>query len=277
MAIVFFDLMPTVPRPGELRKIFAGRSRTVLKKSFGGEFPGTGKIGLNIQPHEHYLVSELDSSEIWEFGRVSVARADVVKEHLQRFAPLIAQKHFIPLLADMIPTSSFGASLANILTKESWRSIRKPAFVQAGYVCQVCGEANGPVEGHEIWRFQNNPAQSGWGTQSLEGILCVCAECHEMFHPGLANVRGRSKQVLQRTRDVNAWSIKEYDSYVAYANRVHKKRSNQHWVLDMSKLNMRGPLVLKSKWSLEPDGFISGRSQLGSLRTRIVGATMLVE
>jgi hypothetical protein len=84
-------------------------------------------------------------------------------------------------------------------------------------------------------------------------------------------------QVLQRTRDVNAWSIKEYDSYVAYANRVHKKRSNQHWVLDMSKLNMRGPLVLKAKWSLEPDGFISGRSQLGSLRTRIVGATMLVE
>ncbi len=272
----YFDLMPTVARPKALSKLFQTKTRSTLGKGFGAEFPGQGKIGLNIHRRDHALVNELPSAEIWQYGRVTVARVDIVRDELQPFAPLIARKHFIPLLADMIPSSSFGASLANILTSDSWREVRRQSFEEAGYNCQVCGEANGPVEGHELWSFTDQKRNAtGWSVQKLERIICVCNECHEIFHPGLANVRGRSMSVAKRLCAVNDWSEKDYNLYARYATDIHVQRSKQKWMLDMSALQVSKPLVVKSDWTRHEEGVLSAATRYGRANTKILGVSYI--
>jgi hypothetical protein len=267
-----FDLTPTLTRPRQLADLFEATTRALLPRSFGGVFPGAGKIGLNIQYADHHKVNTLESSELWEYGRVSVSRRDIVRDDLQPFAPLIARKHFIPFHVDMIPSTSFGASLANILTQESWKAVRKASFVNAGYSCQICGEANGPVEGHEVWQFHDQFSDKrGWGIQSLETILCLCSECHEMFHPGLANVRGRSEAMIARSKAVNGWTDQEYNKTCSYSNERHQVRNRRNWSLDLTKSGIDLCLAIKPNWSRSEQGILSAKTKYGAAETMLMG------
>jgi hypothetical protein len=271
-----FDITPTLMRPPKLSSLFAAKTRSVLPRSFGSAFPGPGKIGLNIARGDHHKVNELESAELWEYGRVSVSRRDIVRDDLQPFAPLIARKHFIPFHVDMIPSTSFGASLANILTQDSWKAVRKTAFANAGYSCQICGEANGPVEGHEVWQFHDQFSDKrGWGIQSLETILCLCGECHEMFHPGLANIRGRSDAIIERTKTINGWTSQEYNLTCEYSNERHQVRNRRNWALDLTKAGIAFELVIKPGWSRNRDGILSAKTKYGPSETILMGVRYL--
>jgi ribosomal protein L28 len=245
-----------------------------MRRSFGGDFPGVGKIGLNLPPGHHELVKSVGSAELWTYGRVSVARHDVVRDELQAFAPLIARKHFVPFHADMIPSTSFGASLANLLTPGSWKAIRKPFFQSAGYVCQICGESDGPVEGHEVWRFFDGHQDcNGWALQRLETILCLCRSCHQMFHLGLGAISGQSNEIGERVRDVNEWTAREYQAYVDAVSRQHVKRSRRRWTLDLSSLGGQAALELKITWTEASASTLRAMTKSGKTDTRLVGAT----
>lgn len=270
----FYDLTPTLPRPKSLSSLFQGKTRSTLRRSFGGNFPGTGKIGLNVMPADKEKLKSCSSVELWNFGRVSVARQDVVKDELQPFAPLIARKHFIPFHADMIPASSFGASLANLLTSDSWKAIRKPFFQAAGYVCQICGESDGPVEGHEVWRFlDGHQDRNGWALQRLETVLCLCRTCHQMFHLGLGAITGKAKEIEERIRDVNEWTANELRSYVDHVGRQHAKRSKRKWMLDLSSVTGEVILDLKPSWTQAPGSRLMAFTKTGKTETRVVGAS----
>lgn len=270
----FYDLTPTLLRPKSLPYLFQGKTRSTLRRSFGGGFPGTGKIGLNVPPADTEKLKSCGSVELWNFGRVSVARQDVVKDELQPFAPLIARKHFIPFHAEMIPSSSFGASLANLLTSDSWKAIRKPFFQAAGYVCQICGESDGPVEGHEVWKFlDGHQDRNGWALQRLETVLCLCRACHQMFHLGLGTITGRAKQIGERIRDVNEWTVGELRSYVDYVGRQHAKRSRRKWALDLSSVPSDALLDLKPSWTQARGPTLTARTNAGKTETRIIGVS----
>ncbi|TLX16271.1 hypothetical protein [Rhizobium sp. MHM7A] len=269
----YFDLTPTLPRPKSLSNLFRGKTRSTLRRSFGSTFPGIGKIGLNIRAADHELVNTLESAELWDYGRVSVARRDIVRDELQPFAPLIARKHFVPFHADMIPTTSFGASLANLLTPVSWKAVRKPFFQAAGYVCQICGEADGAVEGHEVWQFFDGRGErNGWALQRLETILCLCRGCHQMFHLGLGAINGQSKKIGERIRSINEWTAGEYRSYFDNAKRQHAARSRRNWTLDLSAVAGPLRLDLKSIWTRTSSQTLSAKTATGNTETRLVGA-----
>jgi hypothetical protein len=274
----YFDLTPTLPRPKSLSILFQGKTRSTLRRGLGGVFPGPGKIGLNIRATDHELVNTLESVELWDYGRVSVARRDIVRDDLQPFAPMIARKHFVPFHADMIPTTSFGASLANLLTPESWKAIRKPFFQAAGYVCQICGEANGAVEGHEVWRFHDGISdRSGWATQRLETILCLCRECHQMFHLGLGKFNGQSTEIAERIRAINEWTAGEYRSYFDSVERQHAARSRRNWTLDLGAVAGSICFDLKPTWARTSTQTLTSKTTTGKTETRVVGVNFRLD
>jgi hypothetical protein len=274
----YFDLTPTLPRPTSLKALFQGKTRSTLRRGFGSVFPGPGKIGLIIHAADHDLVNTLESAELWDYGRVSVSRREIIRSDLQPFAPLIARKHFIPFHADMIPTTSFGASLANLLTPESWKAIRKPFFQAAGYVCQICGEANGAVEGHEVWQFFDGISdRHGWAYQRLETILCLCHECHQMFHLGLGAINGQSKKLEERIRAINEWTAAEYRSYFDSVKRQHSTRSRRNWALDLSLVPGSICLDIKSHWSPTFEHTLTAMTTTGKTETRVLAAKYRIQ
>jgi hypothetical protein len=273
-----YDLTPTLPRPKSLSRLYNGKTRLTLRRGFGSTFPGPGKIGINIPAEHHEKIRSLDSAEIWDFGRISLSRADIIRDELQQFAPLIARKHFVPFHADMIPRTSFGASLANLLTSESWKAVRKPYFKAAGYVCQICGEGNGAVEGHEVWKFHDGRIDgNGWGTQSLETILCLCNECHQMFHIGLGSLRGQSKAIQERVRAINEWTTQDYRTYAENCVRQYNSRSRRNWILDLTQVATSSHLTLKTSWRMLKDGKLSAQTTTGRTETRLKGISFHME
>lgn len=273
----FFDLTPRLIRPKHLAALFSGRSRKIIRKGFGGEFPGSGMIGLNLPQSLDIDLPNYVQTRQWDYNRVSAFRKDVVLPELQQYAPLIARQHFIPIHVDMIPHSSFGASLANLLTRESWNEIRRPFFKQAGYVCQICGEGNGPVEAHEVWQFHDGQQDKfGWKRQSLTTILCLCTECHAMFHPGLASINGVASSTATRLMAVNEWTADDHAKHLNYALRTHARRSRRKWMLDLSALPSTYDLLVKPVWSMDRNGVLTSRTRTGMTHTRISGAQVSV-
>ena len=269
-----FDLTQGIPRPVGVADLYQSKTRAKLRRSFGGKFPGAGRIGLVIRVQNHEKVCNLESAQLETLDRVTISRADVIRDDLQQFAPLIGRKHFVPFHVDMIPESSFGASLENILTERCWKEIRGAAFKKAGYVCEICGEANGPVEGHELWHFDDGCSDKrGWAIQRLKAILCLCRECHEMFHPGLANIRGRGDAVASRRMAINEWSPAEYQRAVNSMDRLHKARSRRNWVLDFSNLPFPGFMEINGAWQVHQSEFLIARTKHGRAATRLLGGS----
>lgn len=269
-----FDLTPGVTRPtgrDALALAFRAKTRTVLPRGRGASWPGPGMIGLvSSEDAKRELVSR--GAYIDSLKRLSIPRAEATKDEWQPFVPLIARKVFVPLIAEMIPESSFGASLTNLLTEPAWKEIRQRAYRAAGHVCQCCGESSGPLECHEVWSFSDAPGADGWCRQTLRHLIAACHECHELFHPGLAKVRGRSDAVIERIKAVNEWSSNDQAAAAQHFNRLFFERSRKRWSLDLSILEVDGPLPLKSVWSFSDRiGVLAAQTRTGLSRTRITG------
>lgn len=267
-----YDRGPAFPA-----SLFERRTRTVLS-SLGPGWPETGRMGLPIGK-EHRPVALASGARQEEFGRVSIERKQAVLPTMQGFVPLIAQKEFAPLRIEMIPQTAFGASLKNLLTPNAWKAVRTRAYAAAGHVCQVCGSAHGAVECHEVWEYHTPASEEVWGVQTLKALLCLCKDCHAMFHPGLANLSGKSAEVAERTRLVNAWSISEYQQFSRWCNALHAFRSKFDWLLDLSEIPQLGTLEIDPKWSVDEDrqclSFHNGK--LGIVRTALLGSTWVRE
>jgi hypothetical protein len=104
----------------------------------------------------------------------------------------------------------------------------------------------------------------------------VCHECHEMFHPGLANVNGRLNDVFSRLKTVNGWDGAEAGQWMRWARTVFTQRSRNRWELDLSAFADFGTFKVSDKWRREGDDgiIVSGNSRDygGRTHTRIVGA-----
>jgi hypothetical protein len=269
-----FDLTPGVTRPAgrdALARAFRVKTRTVLPRSRGASWPGPGMIGLvSSEVEKNELVSR--GAYIDSYKRLSIPRSEATKDEWQPFVPLIARKAFVPLMTEMIPESSFGASLTNLLTEAAWKEIRQRAYRAAGHVCQCCGESSGPLECHEVWSFDDEPVADGWCRQTLRHLISACHDCHALFHPGLASLRGRSDAVIERIKAVNEWTTQEQVIAAQHNNRLFLERSRKRWALDLSILEVDGPLPLKPNWSFsERSGVLAARTRTGLSRTRITG------
>ncbi|MBP4081637.1 hypothetical protein [Aeromonas sp. MrichA-1] len=181
------------------------------------------------------------------------------------------------LTGELIPQTSWGSSLANMLTRDSWNKLRHPIIKENSNACQVCGARKNSLDIHEIWSYEFLYGADGkkidWGIQHLEGLICVCKECHEIFHLGLANLNNRLDKVLERLRCINRWSPATTKNYCDEVFNRWDKASEVSWILDLSSISHPdGGLTISKKWSVNDGGFLLCDTGRGISKTMIVNS-----
>ena len=180
------------------------------------------------------------------------------------------------LSGDLIPSTSWGASLANLLTKKSWDMLRHPIISRNNNVCEICGTQHKILDVHEIWSYWtcnederklvSKTMSLPIGIQRLDGLLGICHECHKCFHLGKANADGEIDMVIARLSRVNGWSQSEGNRYFHTVSRRWQALSKYHWVLDFSGVeHPDGFLTVKSPWRRDDrDGrFLTAPNRFG--------------
>lgn len=203
-----------------------------------------------------------EPGESWQIGRDKVVDLDVLEAHL----PVLACKSVIPTVVDLIPESSWGASLANILTANSWAKIRMPCLVEAG-ACEECGSVE-RLECHEVWAYDECQA-----VQTLIGFRCVCFRCHEMYHLGLAQTRGRFGEAFRRLAVINRIRDNELRPYREAIVDKFRARSEIEWALDLSILKgMR--LAVKARFERVTPNLLMGDGPAGEVEILVQGVSL---
>lgn len=188
------------------------------------------------------------------------------------------------VLGDLIPQTSWGSSLANLLTKASWDRIRHPILDDVSRVCSVCGIQHTTLDIHERWSYHFpvedmkrldslSENEIVFGIQRLDGFHPVCRSCHRCFHLGLARVRGELDEVRTIMEAVNQWSEWEMDDYIdtigdrcGYAEQIY-------WGLDLSYVSDQ-KLEVRAPWHFGDPGqqFLTSESSMGQNLTIILNA-----
>jgi hypothetical protein len=141
------------------------------------------------------------------------------------------------LTVEMVPSTSWGASLAKALRGKRWDIVRRETYRRAGYRCEVCGGIGPrhPVEAHEIWTYDADA-----GTQRLTVMVALCPACHNVKHIGQAFNLGYGDVALAHLAAVNGWTPDDANAYVDAAFEQWAERSAREWTLDLAALAAYG-------------------------------------
>ncbi len=262
-------------RPEHLRdELFDTRELNAVPALDGNYSVPAGKVYLPVAPSREIEVLAAGARK-GPKGGYFVPLEEVGRPEIQPYLPFIARRTIEPIRMDMIPQSSFGASLANMLTDSDWERIRQPTIDEAGGLCRICGEKgrrqSRKVDCHEIWSYLGPDEPDHWGVQRLEGLIAVCEPCHLMFHLGFANATDRYGIAIERIRAVNRWTQPEAERYGHLLGQSWIERSKRPWALDLSSLAGAGPLRISSGWDLSDDGVLTRQTQHGTAVTVLLG------
>lgn len=191
----------------------------------------------------------------------------VLLEPLDQFLPQIARKSIIPNIVDLIPETSWGASLANILTTSAWAQMRDQVIRDAGG-CEDCGYGD-KLECHELWSYDEVT-----GVQTLRGLRSVCSLCHETYHLGLASVHNRYGLAIARLALINRINKREVADFEEAIFSKFLQRSELEWALDLSLLAGRR-LSIKTKFSQIGPNVIGGETKAGEVEVMLSGIEIL--
>lgn len=179
-------------------------------------------------------------------------------------------------VGDMIPSTSWGSSLYNLLTKSSWDKLRHPLIENNSNVCELCGLKHRVMDVHEIWSY-SIPEVSDHrigrgvfprhaGIQKLNGLMTLCHECHKCFHLGKAGIDGEFESVTNRLAAINNWGSDQLENYLSMVDKRWKLLSKFNWVLDFSSLiHPDGVFTIKSPWlnHSADDRFLTAPNRFG--------------
>lgn len=216
-----------------------------------------------------------------------IARGRGIPAAVGRYLPQILRSGAVPILGDLIPETSWGSSLANLLTKRCWDGLRLAHFAAVGGACEMCG-ARDPLQGHELWSYfepqATAPIAEGcmrFGVQRLERLIAVCEACHATHHLGKAGLDGRLDEALERLAGINRWDDRDVEEYYAFVAERWKRRSDFGWILDVRAVvptiahdadDDPEPLVVSRSWKMDDDDprFLTRERQYGVSRTALV-------
>jgi len=178
------------------------------------------------------------------------------------------------VIGDLIPSTSWGSSLANLLTKKSWDGLRLPLIQKNHAVCELCGQSFGNLDVHEIWSYAF-PQEHEWvqreensvfGTQKLDGLMAICHDCHRCFHLGKAKADGVLEPTLKRLAALNLWTQKTIDAYCDKLDERYALTNEIFWMLDLSWVkHPEGGITIRRPWKVheEVDCLITAPNRLG--------------
>ena len=138
----------------------------------------------------------------------------------------------LKLKPDLIPRTSFFRNLRSLLKSGEWDTIRRAIYSNAGHKCEICGDP-GNMNCHEVWDYNDQS-----GVQKLVGLTCLCGECHEVHHIGLAQIRGREEQAILHMMKVNGVDRKTCENEIRGAFIQWKMRSSRLWKLEIGTLEV---------------------------------------
>lgn len=190
-------------------------------------------VGGRFAPVRLLRVDEFDVRTLEYYGAINsngswfIERRDSFPfEGLEYFLPRCAQRSIVPEIVDLIPSSSWFASLANLLTPRSWKETRLP-HVDFHKGCQDCGYGD-RLEAHELWSYDEDNQ-----IQTLEDITVLCRLCHDTRHLGRAFIRGKFEETFNRLCKINRIYRHEREAYIDLVNETWERRSKLSWQLDI--------------------------------------------
>lgn len=179
----------------------------------------------------------------------------------QPFLPYGFKDVVKPLQIDLIPKTSWGASLAGSLSSECWSSIRKPFIAYHGNRCQICGQRGTDlsssirdVDTHEIWEY--SPLSDATKIQTLKGFIALCSSCHLMFHLGFARIKNKGDITIKRLQRLEKLSDKEIKVRIDNIDAIWAQRSEHDWIIDVSILRTYGIKNIKFNDKTDQSKFI---------------------
>jgi hypothetical protein len=139
------------------------------------------------------------------------------------------------LTAELVPETVWYKSLAKLLPKSVWNSVREDVIKKNGRQCQICGETEGTMNLHEIWDYDDVNH-----VQKLDGFILLCVMCHHVKHIGLAGILANGgkldyNKVVRHFCKVNSCSEKEFEEHVKGAFTIWRKRSQLQWKQDFGE------------------------------------------
>ncbi len=232
----------------------------------GSEIPDLGgwsRIGLvsvaGVEDRSLQLLGATKGKSGWTVARDR--SLDPLK--LERHLPRIAKPSIVPRMVDLIPSSSWHASLANLLVPSSWRIIRETTAFRAGS-CEDCG-SQWRLECHERWVYDDTAR-----IQRLEGFEALCGGCHQTRHLGFASVRGHYAEACSRLATIERLAPYEVKPFCDEAFRRFEIRSTVRWALDLTLLTGLG-LRIKRDVSMDESGALHGRVGTRSVAIDVLG------
>ncbi|MFK4132235.1 hypothetical protein ACI2KR_08070 [Pseudomonas luteola] len=228
----------------------------------------------NLSPCFSHVIHDLNGQPI--------PRSEKLPSRTNSLLPALLDPKRV-VTGDLIPFSSWGSSLANLLTRQSWNALRHPLINAHHHVCELCGDKRSSLDVHEIWEYSYPPAsemkktsqKAIFGIQKLKGLMAICNECHRCFHLGRELAQGTLGQTLERLAALNNWTGTEVDSYHATIEQRWEEANKLYWLLDLSDVaHPDGGLTVATPWALHPKDarFITRPSQFGN-----TNLTMLLE
>lgn len=136
---------------------------------------------------------------------------------------------------ETIPECNWHKSLANLLPRPVWDSVRKDVYSRFNLRCGICKASNRQLHCHEVWSFKDK----GY-IQKLEGLISLCVDCHNIIHWGRTiseyhkgNLKlDYIKFLEEHFCKVNDCTTVEFMDNKNKSTMVSIERSKHNWTID---------------------------------------------
>ncbi len=147
------------------------------------------------------------------------------------------------LFVDLVPSSCWFTNVRSCVSPQDWERLRRMIVSRAGQRCETCRRPADRMTGrwleaHERWAYD-----TATSVQSLRRLICVCTDCHQATHYGLAAINGRDREALDHLCSVTGVSRPEAELHVEAAFETWHDRSLTTWDLDLGILTSAGVTV----------------------------------
>jgi hypothetical protein len=160
------------------------------------------------------------------WGREARKRASVAR------APARTMKG--RLTVELVPKTSWCDDVGALMEESTWDRVRRQVDSQAGGRCEICGGGDPGflLECHEQWRFDDRTR-----LQTLERMIALCPDCHQVKHIGLATIQGQAVRARTHLARVNGWTLSQTETCIREAFRVWAQRSQGPWTANLEGLH----------------------------------------
>ena len=150
----------------------------------------------------------------------------------------------LKLEIELVPSTSWYNNVRACVSKSQWDKIKSTVASQAYYVCEICGGEGPkhPVECHEVWLYDEKRC-----IQTLERMIALCPDCHQVKHFGLAEVQGKRDKALKHFMKINKLTKAQAEEQIKKAFLKWLERSKKDWTVDISNLENYGINISKLK------------------------------